>query len=605
MRARRPGSLTIGLVIFSATLSAQGTQQQPQGATTPGPAIQRLQLPPRDSTATQNPTGTAKIRGRVVAADTGSPLRRAQVRISAQEQRVMRVTTTDAEGQYQFSELPSGRFSISVARNGYVSLQFGQRRPFEPGRPLDLSDGQTAEKIDFALPRGGVITGRITDESGEPLAGVGIRAMRYQYQPNGERRLMPVGGPMMGPGVIQTDDLGNFRAYGLMPGTYIVSATVNPMGGTIVMPLPGGGMSMTRDSNDGNDGYTTTYYPGTPSESEAQTITVGIGQETPAFFSMIPARLSRVSGVIRNSQGQPASTVNFSIRAKTGMGFMFGGSSGPDGTFTMLNVPPGEYVLDVRPMMGRTAPAVPGAPVVEPEFGSVPISVSGQDITGLTIITGFGATISGTVVFDNPSPQTAAQQTSGQPLRVMFAGVDSTSMVMGFGMDSGLVSPNGHFELKGVNGRGTFRTFGGMPSDWQIKSVTLEGADITDTPYEVKPGTNVSGLEITVTKTQTTLSGIVRAPNGETQKDYVVAIFPSNLPEGDVPNRFVRMMRPDQDGKYLTKGLPAGDYFAAAVETLEQGEQWDPAFQDRVKPRAKRFTLKEGQTVALDLELIQ
>jgi hypothetical protein len=172
-------------------------------------------------------------------------------------------------------------------------------------------------------------------------------------------------------------------------------------------------------------------------------------------------------------------------------------------------------------------------------------------------------------------------------------------------MDSGLVSPNGHFELKGVNGRGTFRTFGGMPSEWQIKSVTLEGADITDTPYEVKPGTNVSGLEITVTKTQTTLSGVVRSPNGETVKDYVVAIFPSNLPEGDIPNRFVRMMRPDQDGKYLSKGLPAGDYFAAAVETLEQGEQWDPAFQDRVKPRAKRFTLKEGQAVALDLELIQ
>jgi hypothetical protein len=521
----------------------------------------------------------------------------------------MRVTTTDVEGQYQFSELPSGRYSISVARNGYVSLQFGQRRPFEPGRPLDLLDGQAAEKIDFALPRGGVITGRITDESGEPLAGVGIRAMRYQYQPNGERRLMPVGGPMGGPYGIQTDDLGNFRAYGLMPGTYIVSATVNPMGGATVMPTPAGGTVTvtTLGGNDGSDGYATTYYPGTASEGEAQTITVGIGQETPAFFSMIPARLSRVSGIIRNSQGQPTAAVNFSIRAKTGIGFMFGGSSGTDGTFTMLNVPPGEYVLDVRPMMGRTPPAAPGAPVVEPEFASVPISVSGQDVIGLTIITGPGATISGTVVFDNPSLQTSTQQPSGQPLRVMFAGVDSSSiMSFGFGMDSGVVSPDGHFQLKGVNGRGTFRTTGGvLPSEWQIKSVRLEGVDITDTPHEVKPGINISGLEITLTNTQTTLSGVVRAPNGETVKDYVVAVFPSNLREGDIPNRFVRMMRPDQDGKYLTKGLPAGDYFASAVETLEQGEQWDPAFQDRVKPRARRFTLKEGQALALDLELIQ
>src|SRR5204863_4311386 len=126
-----------------------------------------------------------------------------------------------------FGDLPAGRYSVSVSRNGYVALQFGQQRPFESGKPLELANGQTADKIDFALPRGGVIAGRITDEVGEPLAGTGVRAMRYQYQPEGQRRLMPVG-TIFG---IVTDDLGQFRVYGLMPGSYVVSASVNPMGG--------------------------------------------------------------------------------------------------------------------------------------------------------------------------------------------------------------------------------------------------------------------------------------------------------------------------------------------------------------------------------------
>jgi hypothetical protein len=525
------------------------------------------------------------------------------VRIAAAEQRVVKTMTTDADGRYQFSELPAGRYSISVSRNGYVTLSFGQQRPFEPGKPLDLADGQVAEKIDFALPRGGVIAGRITDEAGEPLAGVGVRAMRYQYQPDGRRRLTPASGTVT-PYGIQTDDLGQFRVYGLMPGSYVVSASVNPIGGSSAMPMPGGGMAMTFGNNDGSDGYSTTYYPGTANEAEAHTVTVRVGQEASAFFSMIPARLSQISGVIRNSQGRPATNINFTIRSTeggTGIGRMFGGMAGPDGNFVMQNVAPGDYVIDVRPMMAR-----PGATAVAPEleFASVPLTVTGQNIGGLVITTGPGATISGHVIFDTTNPALPVSPIMGsQPQRVMFAPIDST---LGMGLmgisDNGVVDSTGRFELKGVSGKGTFAVVG-VPSF--VSSVTLEGVDITDTPYEFRPGTSTSGLEITLTNSQTTLSGSVRSAGGNAAKDYVVAIFPSNLRDGDTPRRFIRTVRPDQGGKFLTKGLPAGDYFAAAVESLEQGEQWDPAFQEHVRPRASRFRLNEGQSLAIDLQLLQ
>ena len=121
-----------------------------------------------------------------------------------------------------------GRYTITVTRNGYVSLQFGQQRPFEPGRPLDLGDGQLLERIDFALPRGSVIAGRITDELGEPMAGVHVQAMRYQYLPNGQRQLVSAGAS--NPFCHVTNDLGEFRVYGLMPGTYVLSAVPDQAG---------------------------------------------------------------------------------------------------------------------------------------------------------------------------------------------------------------------------------------------------------------------------------------------------------------------------------------------------------------------------------------
>lgn len=170
------------VVLCAAHAHAQGPII-PQGAAQPGPAAPRVQMPARDRTAVEAPKGTARISGRVVAADTGTPLRRAQVRIGSPDVRVNRTVGTDAEGRFEVADLPAGRYSLMVTRDGYVSLQFGQQRPFEPGRPLELTNGQVVERVDFALPRGSVISGRVTDELGEPVSGVRMQAVRYRYLP--------------------------------------------------------------------------------------------------------------------------------------------------------------------------------------------------------------------------------------------------------------------------------------------------------------------------------------------------------------------------------------------------------------------------------------
>jgi len=149
-----------------------------------GPSAQRGRggqvTPPRGVgiPAENAPRGTAVIRGVVLAADTGTPIRRAQVRATVPGVE-SRLATTDPQGRFEFKELAAGRYTLNASKGGFVALQYGQRRPSESGTPLEISDGQVMDKLVIALPRGSVISGRVFDEFGEPVANAVVSGMRY------------------------------------------------------------------------------------------------------------------------------------------------------------------------------------------------------------------------------------------------------------------------------------------------------------------------------------------------------------------------------------------------------------------------------------------
>ena len=200
------------------------------------------------------------------------------------------MSTTDGDGRFELLTLPAGRYRLYVTKAGYVSLEYGQARPFEAGKPLDIAEGQSLEKIDFSLPRGSAITGRITDEFGDPITDVQVQAMRYQFT-NGERQLVNAGR------VATTDDLGQYRIFGLMPGDYVVRASLrtNP-----------NAAPMGPNAAETPMGYPGTYYPGVADVAQAQTVTVSLGQELSSVaFPLVPARLARISGTVMSSEGRP------------------------------------------------------------------------------------------------------------------------------------------------------------------------------------------------------------------------------------------------------------------------------------------------------------
>jgi hypothetical protein len=559
--------LNVRLITAAAVLTASTSLAQvvvvPQIGTQPSAAP-----PPRDSS---QKAGTARIRGHVVAADTGQPIRKAQVRAFAPELRENRMTSTDADGRFELKELPAGRYTLSASKGSFVQLQYGQLRPFTPGKPIEVRDGETIDKVDFALPRGGIVTGRVVDEYGDPVADVMVAPMRYQYI-QGRRRLMPTGRPG------STNDVGEFRMFGLPPGQYYLSATLRS------------GMMMGADSDD-RSGYAPTYYPGTANVAEAQRLTLGVGQTlNDITLALIPARTVRISGTALDSNGKPLSGGFIMVTQPSGGGFSSGpgGQIKPDGSFSLSGVAPGEYTLRAQPMGGFGE---------VPEYATTHVTVGTEDITGLLLAASKPVKVIGQIIV----PPGATFQPGATRLIASSADPDA----MPFGPPTGgKINDDLTFELKLPPGRSIISLVGRTAGDFVTKAQRLNGVDVMDTGIDVRPGDDITGLEIELTNQQSQLTGGVSNSRGQPAKDYSVVVFARDREKWTLPQtRYVRSAQPDQDGRYKLTGLPAGDYYAIALDYVDFADINDPEFLDRIKDRATSFLMDDGGTRVLDLRI--
>ena len=583
--------------------SAQEVRQQIQVVAPGGDGGPIQMLPP----GRQAKTGTGRVRGRVLSTDAGTPVRRAQVRINGPDIG-SKTALTDTQGRYEFSDLPSGRFTLTASKSGYVSMQFGQTRPFESGKPIDLTEAQVLDKTDFALPRGSVLAGRIVDEFGEPVAEAEVQAMRMQFT-NGKRRLTPSGR------TASTNDLGQFRIYGLPPGEYYVSAQLRNMN-MMIFDMAGGGAGGPTGSNQ-TSGYAATYYPGTASPADAQRVAVAVGQELGSVdIQLQPVKLAKITGTAVGSDGKPMSgaMVMLMPTMRDAMQFMPGGSSrtNKDGQFTLTGVAPGEYSLQVQSggaMISAAGAAMsftfrtvdgasdnPQAPQ-EREFATMSVNVAGDDINGMVVVATRGAKASGTVTF------ASGMKPDGlNTMRIMPTPTDDNpGPVMTLG--GAAVKDNGTFELEGLVGNRIFRMMN-PPKGWVTKAVHFNGEDVTDKGIDFKPGQDLEGIEIELTNKTTSITGSVKDDQGNALKDYTVVIFPEDQTKwGLAQNRWTSTARPDQQGQFKINNLPPGAFYAIAVDYVAQGDWSDPEWMARAAKRATRFTLDEGAAKTLDLKL--
>ena len=524
------------------------------------------------------PRGTAILRGQIVAADNGSPIRRAQVRVASPDAREARIATTDAQGRFEIKELPGGRYTLSASKGGFVSLSYGQRRPSESGTPIELGDGQTIEKITIGLPRGSVLGGRITDEFGEPVANANVTAFRYAFA-GGARRMVPAGQNASD----RTDDQGHFRLFGLPPGEYYVSATLRTGGPEVTDPM------------GETSGYASTYFPGTTNVAEAARITLAVSQEnTTINFGLIATRMVKVSGQVLMSDGGPAANgmvmlLPLNAGGRPGVAMQQGGNGNRvegNGTFRMSNVAPGRYTLQARAGGGRDF-----------EMARMELTVGAEDVDGLTMVTAPGATVNGNIVSDTGEPFDFKPQQLQIMARAAFP-----DTAPGGGVPGMRVGDDWAFTLRNLIDSVLIRA--GLPQGWALKSVNLNGQDITDTPVEFPPSQTINGMQIMLTKKIGTLSGLVTDDKGNPVLDSTVVVFPSDERLWTFQSRFIKAARPDQDGRYRVTGLPGpGSYLAIALQGLEDGQAGDPEFLASIKDQSTKVELGDGETKSIDVKL--
>jgi hypothetical protein len=373
-----------------------------------------------------------------------------------------------------------------------------------------------------------------------------------------------------------TDDNGEFRLFGITPGQYYLQATWRS--NTPIGP-----------SGENQPAYAPMFFPGVLDASEAQRFAIGISQQlSDLVMALKPTKAVRVSGTVLSSDGRPA-TGMLSVMRMAG-GFAFSNTMGvairPDGSFQLNAVAPGEYQL-------RAFPNGPFGPDAETAMAKV--TVANEDILDLQLVASKPVSVSGRLVVD---PAAALSL----PATLFITAFPLDGAVLGGGAP-GRVDDDYTFVLKTSPGRSRI-ALSNPPPGWSIRAVRLNGADVLDSGIEIKPNENVRGLEVELTNKVSAITGLVAGGRGDASRDYTAIAFPQDSERWkDTNSRYIRTGRPDQDGRFKISGLPPGEYLLIAVERIDPGESTDPEFLERIRTKATRFSLLEGETKSIDLKL--
>ena len=279
---------------------------------------------------------TGALTGEVVDQSAGAPIADARVTLLPVARPATPgpplQTTTDERGRFTFDSLDPGTYRVQAQKSGYA-VQFPT--PGTPPPPsISVAAGQMSEAPPIALERGGAISGRVLDPSGQPLADARVSAMRRisPLATMGSSQLVPAGQSA------QTNDLGEFRVFGLPSGTYFVQAVrpdIGPPGSTVAMRTTL---------------LAPTYFPSTPAQAGAQPVEVTAGQTTPdVSIQMVLVAAFSVSGVVVDESGAPVADAMLMVMPDRSMGGM--PMSGPParirtdaaGRFTVPNLTAGVY----------------------------------------------------------------------------------------------------------------------------------------------------------------------------------------------------------------------------------------------------------------------
>ena len=481
----------------------------------------------------------------------------------------------------------------------------GARRPgVAVGTPIRVAAGQKIDTVDVRLPRGGVISGTITDEFGDPAYATAVRVMRFVYQ-NGHRYPTTFGQQDV------TDDRGSYRISGLPPGEYIVTAVPNDVVsqaaarqvelrarlGTFVAAEKAKGndwpIGMRRDALDVLNqpvdmrGYIPVHYPGSVLASGAAPVRVGVSEDVAGIdIRLQVVHTANVTGTIMWAEGKVPAGARVQLMdpqiAMPTIGSWWVGANA-EGKFTFYGVAPGRYL--VRNHMGVAGVDLHGAAEVQ-------VDPNGRNDVELRLQR--GQTVSGSVALEG-APLALAK------VRVVLHPV-TTPADSELGTERVAVDATGRFVLTGITPARYRFTLENLPAGWTLGSAVFSDRDAADLLLEVESGRNLAGGVLKLTSRTAEIAGAVASANGQPVVNAVVLVFPEQRQLWVPQSRRIQAAPLSSDGRYVVRGLPAGEYRVALADP-EPGQMFDHEFLAQMMGAAIAVTVGDGEKKAQDIRV--
>lgn len=480
--------------------------------------------------------------------------------------------TTDANGSFRFDDLSPGTYAITVQRNGYVRSDASRAgaRPGAGSATFTVSPGQTVSGLSVKLVPHGVVAGKVTDEDGDPVAFASVQVLRERWV-GGRRQYTPMNADA-------TNDLGEYRIPGLMPGRYFLMVTSNRPEPGRVQPRPAGAVS--------DQTYVNLFYPGVTELSQATPIPVVPGQELRGMdFRMHKVPSFRIRGRVVDESGKPAQGI--SIVAAPAEGYFLGMrgmgvARTPEGTFEISGAPPGSYLL-IANRGGREAVR---------SVGRTAVQVGNRDLDGVVVQLQPTFEISGTV----RAPEGVAVGNPQITLESLEPGLPFGAMGT-----SGRLDANGTWTAAGVSpGRYRF-ALTPLPQGTYLKAVTVQGQDITSGALVTSAAT---GVEIQLAAKAPTVTGTVTNSEKEPVPGARVVLVPDSARRDQY--WLFRQTSADSSGSFSLGSLAPGQYTAFAfTEAVEDGSWFSPEFLGPLEGRGTVLKLTEGSAETVQITVAQ